>query len=80
MKNTHEAKRGKQPNSNLLLVLCRNAAEKPITIWKAQKLHCFKNIDVTKMGMIWKSNSNALTSIISGNVLHDFDEKDDHTG
>lgn len=45
-------------------------------IWKIQKPHYFKNVDVVKIGVIWKSNWKAgMTFTIFENWLHDFDKQ-----
>lgn len=79
MEKTDEAKGGKQAKQRLTVALCANAAgekENPIIIWKSKKPHCFKNIDIAKLGVIWNSNKKAwMTSTIFEKWLCDFDKK-----
>ena len=38
---------------------------KPLVIWKSDKPRCFKNVDVSKLGVIYKANKKAWMSEFS---------------
>lgn len=59
MKKTNEAKETKHQLAVALYGKAAGDKEKPIIIWKTQKPHCFKKVDVIKVGVIRKSHKKA---------------------
>ena len=53
---------GKLSKERLTVMLCVNAIgdfEDPLIIGKAARPRCFKNVDVSSLGVVWKNNSKA---------------------
>ncbi|GBM84948.1 Tigger transposable element-derived protein 4 [Araneus ventricosus] len=74
---------GKISKEQLTLLLCCNMLEDfeiPVVIGKAKKPRCFKNIDVRKLSVSWKSNKKAwiITDIMS-DWLVELDKKNEKT-
>lgn len=70
---------GKCSKERLTLLLCCNMLgdfETPLVIGKAKKPRCFKNIDVRKLCVSWKSNKKAwMTTDIMSDWLVELDNK-----
>ncbi|GBN75498.1 Tigger transposable element-derived protein 4 [Araneus ventricosus] len=68
-----------QKIGSLTLLLCCNMLgdfETPVVIGKAEKLRCFKNIDVRKLSVSWKSNKKAwMATEIMSDWLVELDNK-----
>lgn len=70
---------GKISKERLTILLCCNMLgefEKPLVIGKAQKPRCFKNIDIGKLSVSWRSNKKAwMTTCIMSDWLIDLDKR-----
>ncbi|GBO01180.1 Tigger transposable element-derived protein 6 [Araneus ventricosus] len=70
---------GKISKERLTLLLCCNMLgdfETPVVIGKAKKPRCFKNIDVRKLSVSWKSNKKAwMTTEIMSDWMVELDNK-----
>ncbi|GBN15704.1 Tigger transposable element-derived protein 4, partial [Araneus ventricosus] len=70
---------GKISKERLTILLCCNMLgnfETPVVIGKAKKPRCFKNIDVRKLSVSWKSNKKAwMTTEIMSDWLVELDSK-----
>ncbi|GBM54415.1 Tigger transposable element-derived protein 6 [Araneus ventricosus] len=70
---------GKISKERLTLLLCCNMLgdfKTPVVIGKAKKRRCFKNIDVRKLSVSWKSNKKAwMTTEIMSDWLVELDNK-----
>ncbi|GBN72616.1 hypothetical protein AVEN_269765-1 [Araneus ventricosus] len=66
-----------QKSCSLTLLLCCNMLgdfETPVVIGKAEKPRCFKNIDVRKLSVSWKSNKKSwMTTEIMSDWLVELD-------
>ncbi|GBO35602.1 Tigger transposable element-derived protein 4, partial [Araneus ventricosus] len=74
---------GKISKERLTLLLCCNMLEDfeiTVVIGKAKKPRCFKNIDVRKRSVSWKSNKKAwITTEIMSDWLVELDKKNEKT-
>ncbi|GBL74291.1 Tigger transposable element-derived protein 6 [Araneus ventricosus] len=70
---------GKISKERLTLLLCCNMLEDfeiPVVIGKTKKPRCFKNIDVRKLSVSWKSNKKAwITTEIMSDWLMELEKK-----
>lgn len=70
---------GKLSKERLTVMLCVNSIgdfEEPMIIGKAARPRCFKNIDVSSLGIVWKNNQKSwMTQEIMGPWLSKFNDK-----
>ncbi|GBN95759.1 Tigger transposable element-derived protein 6 [Araneus ventricosus] len=79
MVKSADSKGGKQEKERITISFCASAAGenlKPLMIWKSKTPRCFKENDISKLGIHWKSNRKAwVPAAIFEEWFTNFDKK-----